>query len=438
MVCTDCIADFRFLLVLLREFHSKERMRKLRIFVGNLSDVMKQTGPLRSLCVQTKLRSHCSRNVSNLTGMLEKILTIRGTVLHTSDKLDELNVDAVDAEVNAGTFTYFENFLFELLLYLCHNLLDTCRMDASVDDELMESKTRNLTSHRIEGRKKDCVRGVVNDNLNSGSGLKSTDISSFTPDDASLDLIALDVEDSDRVLDCSFRGRSLDRVDYDSLSLLGRIQTGVVNHIVNVGLCLCPCLSLHVFHEYILGFGLRHSGNTLNLAICLFAKPIILGCLAVGNLDLRFEVIPYGIRLTLLALKFGSLLVQSVFLLLKAAFRLLNCGIALVHSLFMFAFELQELLLRLENLLLLYVLGLKFGLLDDFILTSFQDNTSDCNPSAERDCGTCECGQYIIKYHIINNKLCFIIMSIKNGRILAETTVSLKNPLVKLTENLIK
>lgn len=26
----------------------------------------------------------------------------------------------------------------------------------------------------------------------------------------------------------------------------------------------------------------------------------------------------------------------------------------------------------------------------------------------------------------------------KNGRILAETTVSLKNPLVKLTENLIK
>ena len=403
MVRTDCIADFRFLLVLLREFHSKERMRKLRIFVGNLSDVMKQAGPLRSLCVQTKLRSHCSRNVSNLTGMLEKILTIRGTILHTSDKLDELNVDAVDAEVNAGALSNLKNLILKLFLHLCHNLLDTCRMDAAVDNELMQSKTRNLTSHRIKGRKKDCVRGVVNDNLNSGSGLKRTDVASFTADDASLDLIAFDVEDSDRVLDCSFRGRSLDRVDYDSLGLLGRIQTGVVNHIVDVGLCLCPGFRLHVFHEYILGFGRRHSGNTLNLVICLFAKPVILGCLAVGNLDLRLEVLPYGIRLTLLALQFGSLLVQSVFLLLKAAFRLLNCGIALVHSLFMFALELQELLLRLENLLLLYVLGLKLGLLNDFILTSFQNNTSDCNPNAERDCGTCECGQYIIKYHIIIN-----------------------------------
>ena len=44
MVCTDGIADFRFLLVLFGEFQSEDGVRKFRLILRNLSDIVEQTG----------------------------------------------------------------------------------------------------------------------------------------------------------------------------------------------------------------------------------------------------------------------------------------------------------------------------------------------------------------------------------------------------------
>ncbi len=292
MVRADGVADFRFLLVLFRELHSEQCVRKIGILIGNLSYVVEESRPLRRLCVESEFRCHGSGNVGHLTGMLEKVLAIRRTVFHTADELYQFDVDAVDAEVDAGAFADFENLILKLLLDLGHHLLDACRVDAAVDHKLMQRQTRNLPADRVEGGKENRIRSVIHDNLHTRGGLKSPDVASFAPDYAPLDFIAFDVEHRDGILNRRLRSRPLNRVDYDSLGFLGRIQTGVVNHIIDVGLSLGPRLRLHVFHEYVLRLGSRHPRDVLNLAVRLLAEPVILGRLPVGNLHLRLEVFP--------------------------------------------------------------------------------------------------------------------------------------------------
>ena len=58
---------------------------------------------------------------------------------------------SMDSEIDAGSLTCLHDLVFKLLLHLCDNLFDTCRVDTSVDDELVKGKSRNLSSYRVEG-----------------------------------------------------------------------------------------------------------------------------------------------------------------------------------------------------------------------------------------------------------------------------------------------
>ena len=59
-------------------------------------------------------------------------------------------METVDAKVDGCTLTCLDYFVVELLLHLCHNFLDTCRMDTTVGHELMESQAANLTTNGVE------------------------------------------------------------------------------------------------------------------------------------------------------------------------------------------------------------------------------------------------------------------------------------------------
>ena len=57
----------------------------------------------------------------------------------------------MDTEVNAGSLTSLKYLVLKLFLNLGNNLLDTCRVDSSVNDQLMQGKSRHLSAHRIKG-----------------------------------------------------------------------------------------------------------------------------------------------------------------------------------------------------------------------------------------------------------------------------------------------
>ena len=59
-------------------------------------------------------------------------------------------MQAVDTEVDGCALTGLDDFVVELLLHLCHYLLDACRMDTSVGYELVESKAAYLAANGVE------------------------------------------------------------------------------------------------------------------------------------------------------------------------------------------------------------------------------------------------------------------------------------------------
>ena len=110
---------------------------------------------------------------------------------------------SVDSQVDAGPLTCFHNLVFKLLLHFRYHFLDTGRMDTSVDNQLMESKSGNFPSDRVEGGQKNGFRGVVHHYFNSSCSFQSPDVTSFATDNPSFNLITFDVEYRDSVLNCS-------------------------------------------------------------------------------------------------------------------------------------------------------------------------------------------------------------------------------------------
>ena len=76
VVRADGVADLRLFLVLLGQFHTKQCVWKLRLLLGNLTDVVQETGPLGELRIQTELGCHDGADVGDLTGVLEQVLTV--------------------------------------------------------------------------------------------------------------------------------------------------------------------------------------------------------------------------------------------------------------------------------------------------------------------------------------------------------------------------
>ena len=59
-------------------------------------------------------------------------------------------MQAVDADVDGCALTCLDYLVVELLLHLCHYLLDACRVDTSVGYELVEGKASNLATNGVE------------------------------------------------------------------------------------------------------------------------------------------------------------------------------------------------------------------------------------------------------------------------------------------------
>ena len=102
----------------------------------------------------------------------------------------------MNTEVDGCTLTGFDNLVVKLFLYLCNNLLNACRVNTPVCNELVESKTTNLTTDRVEARDYDSFRSIIDYDFNATGSFKSADVTTFTTDDTTFNLIILDMENA--------------------------------------------------------------------------------------------------------------------------------------------------------------------------------------------------------------------------------------------------
>ena len=82
--------------------------------------------------------------------MVEDILTVAGTVLKTTDKLNELIVYTVYTGINNSSFTGLLNCLINFSLSFFMYLLNKSGMNTSVGNELFKSYSCNLTAYGVK------------------------------------------------------------------------------------------------------------------------------------------------------------------------------------------------------------------------------------------------------------------------------------------------
>ena len=127
-------------------------------------------------------------------------------------------------------------------------------MDASVHHELVQGEPRYFSAHGIEAGKHDSLRGVVDDDFDSGGGFEGTDVAAFATDDSAFDLIVVDMEHCYRVFHGGFRSHALDALDHDALGLLVGGHLGLVHNVVDITGGGCLGLVLETFHQLLACF----------------------------------------------------------------------------------------------------------------------------------------------------------------------------------------
>lgn len=92
--------------------------------VNRLADVVQQTGALGKLNICAQFRSHQTRQMADLDGVLQDVLSVGGAVLQATQQLDQLVVDAVLIRLENSGFTGLANLVFDFLLRLLDHFFD--------------------------------------------------------------------------------------------------------------------------------------------------------------------------------------------------------------------------------------------------------------------------------------------------------------------------
>ena len=83
--------------------------------------------------------------------------------------------------------------LYEVITYLFLRFLDDFfnpgRMYSSIGNQFVQGQPRHFSPHRIKTRKNYGLRGIINTHCNAWRGLNGSDISPFTTNNSSFDIV---------------------------------------------------------------------------------------------------------------------------------------------------------------------------------------------------------------------------------------------------------
>ena len=158
----------------------------------------------------------------------------------------------MNTKVDSCTLTCFDDFIIKLLLNFCDNFLNACRVNTSVCYQLMKCQAANLTANWVESRNNDCFWRIIYNDFYSCCSLQSTDITTFTTNDATFYLIAINMENTYRVLYSCFCCNSLYSLNNYLLCLLVRIKFGFINYFVDIRSCIQLRLILQALNQTLL------------------------------------------------------------------------------------------------------------------------------------------------------------------------------------------
>ena len=205
------------LAVLAQEVETELEVRALEVAVDGLADVVQEGGPGRDVGVEAELLGHDPGQERDLFRVVQHVLAVAGAELEASHQPQHLGMEIVEPELEGGRFALVADGLLHVALDLLHDFFDAGRVNAAVGDQPFDRLARDLPAQRIEARKDDGARRVVDDQLDAGRGLERADVAPFAADDPALEIVARKVHDRDGRLDGMLGGAALDGVGDDLL-----------------------------------------------------------------------------------------------------------------------------------------------------------------------------------------------------------------------------
>ena len=365
MVCADGVHDFGFLLVLFGQLCAEEGVRQFGFGVWHLADIVQKAGAFRQFRVEAEFCGHGGAEVGHLLRVLQQVLSVGGTVAHLADHPHQFVADVVDTEVDAGAFSGLVDFLFDLFLGLGDHLFDTGGVDTSVGDQFFEGTAGDFAAHGVEAGEEDGVRRVVNDDIDAGEVLEGADVTSFTADDAALDVVVFDGEDGDGVFEGGFHASALDGLDNQFLGFECGGVLRFIHNLLDGDHRFGAGLVLHQLDELFLGLFCRKFGDGFEFRFLDGGLLVEFGLLEVVGFNLAFQFLLEGGIVGSFAVQLFHFLVEGGLLLFDAVLAGGNLLVLFVDHLFVLAFQLQEFFLGLENLLFFKEFAVFFGLLLD-------------------------------------------------------------------------
>ena len=122
--------------------------------------------------------------------MGEHVLPEAGAVGQGADHGYQFRVEIGDSHLQEGLVTDGPDALVQHPDAAGVHLLDSCRMNTPVGDQVHEGQPGGFPSHRVKAAEQHRLRGVVHHHVDSGDLLEGPDVAALTPDDPPLHLVA--------------------------------------------------------------------------------------------------------------------------------------------------------------------------------------------------------------------------------------------------------
>ena len=130
--------DLGVFLVLAADIHTDLHMAALDLMIQCLADIMQQTGTACHGHVHTHFACQQTGHPCHLHAVGQGVLAKAGAVLQPADQLDQVRVQAMDAQLHHGTLALALHLQLQLVAALFHRLLDAGGVDAAIADQAFQ------------------------------------------------------------------------------------------------------------------------------------------------------------------------------------------------------------------------------------------------------------------------------------------------------------
>ena len=299
-------------------------MAALDLMVNGFTDIVEQTGPLCGGYVHTQLGGNQTGNMADLNGVVQHVLAVAGTVLHTAQQLDDFGVQTVNVRFKSCPLAFCLNGGIDFLLCFGNHFFDVRRVDTSIGNQFFQCNAGHFPTHRVKAGDCNGLRRIVDNQIAAGQIFERPDIPALAADDAAFHFVVCQRHDGNRNFTGMVRSTALDRGGDDlARNGVGLVLSTVFNFLDLHG-HFVGHFGFHLRNQHILGLFHSVTGNALQgFHLVLFQTfNFCLGCLGIC------QFLPQGfiafVQRIVLTVQVFLFLLQASFLLGQFSTAFLN------------------------------------------------------------------------------------------------------------------